>query len=226
MYMSEKRNTVLKATLLLSILSSLSKILGFLRDVLMARRFGTSAAFDSYVAAWAIPTVIAGILGGTIAVAFMPVYGSRLTKGSGDRLAGTALATTALMSFFVSFVIFAFAPQIVSVYVRGFSLENQALTIALLRIMAVLILIASVSQYMTILFQAHKQFLLPALTPILMNVIVAGGLLLGGSIQRLSWLSVLGMLVPVLLMILVAGRWKLPLVTRLEMLVIWILRAE
>ena len=215
--MPDKKNTVFKATLLLSILMGLSKVLGFLREQVVAWKFGTSAAVDSYAAASAVPVLVAGILGGAIASAFMPVYGARLTKGSGRRLAGTVLATTGLISFVATIVIFAFAPQIISVYVPGFSLENQALTVTLLRIMAVLTLVMSLSQYITILFQAHKQFFWPALTPIIMNVIIAGGLLLHGDIQWLSWLSVLGMLVPVMLMIVVAGRRGLPLVTKLEM---------
>ena len=72
--MSDKnRNTVFKAALMLSIFSGGSKILGFVREQVIAWRFGASALVDSYVAAWAVPTILSGIIGGAIAVAFLPV---------------------------------------------------------------------------------------------------------------------------------------------------------
>ncbi|MBS3949446.1 MAG: murein biosynthesis integral membrane protein MurJ [Peptococcaceae bacterium] len=216
--MSDKnKNTVFKAALMLSIFSGLSKILGFAREQVIAWRFGASALVDSYVAALVIPTVLSGILGGAIAVAFLPVFSTERAKGSGHRLAGTVFALTAFVSLITTIIAFAFAPQIISVLVRDFSLELQALTTSLLRIMAVLTFVMSMTQLLTILFQAHKQFFWPALTPIVMNAIIAVGLVLGGNIQWLAWLTVLGMLIPVMLMTYVAWRRGLPLITRLIM---------
>lgn len=215
--MSDKKNTVFKAALILSIFSGGSKILGFVREQVIAWRFGASASVDSYVAALVVPTLLSGIIGGAIAVAFLPVFSAERAKGSGQRLAGTIFAVVTTISLLATVVTLAFAPQIVSVLVGDFSIEIQALTITLLRIMAVLALVMSLSQYLTILFQAHKQFYLPALTPILMNLIIAGGLLMGGNVQWLAWMTVLGMLVPVVVMIFVAWRRGLPLVTKLKM---------
>ena len=216
--MSDKnRNTVFKAALILSIFSGGSKILGFVREQVIAWRFGASALVDSYVAAWAVPTILSGIIGGAIAVAFLPVFSAERARGSGRRLAGTVLAVTAFASLMATIVTLVFAPQIVSVLVGDFSQELQALTVSMLRIMAVLAFVASMSQYLTILFQAHKQFYLPALTPIIMNAVIAVGLLLGGNIQWLAWMTVIGMLVPVVLMAFVAYKRGLPLLTKLKM---------
>jgi len=217
MFMSDKKNTVFKAALLISVLSGLSKLLGFVREQVIAWKFGASAVVDSYVAALMVPTLLAGIIGGAIAVAFMPVFSAEKARGSGRRLAGTVFAVTAFISLMAAIVTIAFAPQIVSVVVGDFSLEIQALTITLVRIMAVLTFIMSLSQYFTILFQAHKEFFFPAFTPVLMNIVIAGGLLIGGNVQWLSWLTVLGMLVPVGLMIFMAWRKGIPLVAKLKM---------
>src|SRR5690606_3591830 len=152
-YMSEKKNTVFKAALLLSVFSGLSKILGFVREQVIAWRFGASAMVDSYVAALVVPTLLSGIIGGAIAVAFMPVFSAERAKGSGRMLAGTVFAITSFISLVATVITFAFAPQIVSMLVGDFPLELQGLTTALLRIMSVLTFVMSMSQYFTILFQ-------------------------------------------------------------------------
>lgn len=215
--MSEKKNTVFKAALLISVLSGLSKLLGFVREQVIAWKFGASAVVDSYVAALMVPTLLAGIIGGAIAVAFMPVFSAEKARGAGRRLAGTVFALTAFISLIATVITIGFAPQIVSVVVGDFSLEIQALTITLLRIMAVLAFIMSLSQYLTILFQAHKQFFFPAFTPILMNLVIVVGLLAGGHVEWLSWMTVLGMLAPVSLMMFVAWRKGIPLIAKLKM---------
>ena len=211
------KNTVFKAALILSLFSGLSKILGFAREQVIAWRFGASALVDSYVAALVIPTVLSGILGGAIAVAFLPVFSEERAKGSGRRLAGTVFAVTISISLITTIIVLAFAPQIVSVLVRDFSVELQALTVSLLRIMAVLTFVMSMIQLLTILFQAHKQFFWPALTPIIMNAIIAVGLIMGGSVKWLAWLTVLGMLIPVILMAYMGWRRGLPMITKLKM---------
>lgn len=68
------KRAVFKAALGLSMVSILSKLLGFAREQAIAWRFGAGAAVDAYVAALVIPAIISGVVGGALSTAFLPVY--------------------------------------------------------------------------------------------------------------------------------------------------------
>ena len=210
------KHAIFRAAFWLSVLSVLSKLLGFVREQVIAWRFGIGAEVDAYVAAMVIPQILAGSMLGLLATSFLPVYSEERSKGRGATLSGTTFAAIALLSFLASLAAIVFAPQLVELLVGNFAPAQQALTASLLRIMAFGTMLMSLLQFLTILCNGHQSFLLPGLSPVVQNAIIVVGLLAFASIGivNLAWYTMLGMAIPVLLLIGLALYKRYPLLTR------------
>jgi len=196
-----KRN-VFKAALGLSLVSLVSKLLGFAREQAIAWRFGAGAAVDAYVAALVIPTIISGVVGGALSTAFLPVYSEWRNTAKGKRVAGTVSWLNSLLGLLGSIAALYFAPFLVRVLVGNFSPEQQRLTVELLRILSFGTLLMSVSFFLTMLFNSHQLFLLPALNPVIQNVIIVVGVISLGAwgIVGVAWATLAAMVLPVVLL--------------------------
>jgi putative peptidoglycan lipid II flippase len=202
--------------MLLSILSITSKLLGFVREQVIAWRFGASASVDSYVAALMVPQLFAGLIGGAVAAGFLPVYSSLKGSREGRRLAGTIVAAISLAAMALAVVTIAFAPHMMRVLVGSFSAEQQAFTTALVRIMSAGVLFLSLTAFLSMLFNGHGQFFAPGFAPLLQNLTIVGGLVLYGSlsVRGLATFTALGFVMPTVLLLILGFRNGLPLLHR------------
>ena len=157
----------------------LSRVLGLAREVAISARFGTSAEFDAYVAAFRLPDLAFLLFaGGALSSAYIPLY--REVLGRDDPAAARAFSSTALnavimaVGFFVAAVIL-LAPLIVPLFTPGFDAETRTLTVALLGIVAFSPLLLAASEVLTATLHTRRHFLLPALAPLLYNAAIIGG---------------------------------------------------
>ncbi len=204
----QRKHSVLRVTIGLSIVSFVAKMLGFVREQVIAWRFGATAGVDSYVAALSVPQILATIVGGAIASAFLPVYTAERSKNekSAAQVAGTALYLTVFFSLLGAMLSFVLAPGAIRVIAGQFPADQQALAVLLLRIMSVGTVLLGLSTFLTMLLNAHRQFLWPALTPLVSNGVIVVGLILAGAygVGGLAWLTTASMALPITLLLAVA----------------------
>jgi len=202
----EHKNSVFKVTLILSVVSILSRPLGFIREQVIAWRFGAGATVDAYVAALFIPQLLAGVIGGILPTAFLPVYSGDRDTPAGKSLVATTASAIAVLAIAGSVLALVFATPLVRMLVGSFSAEQQVLTVSLLQIMSFATFLLSLSAFLTIVFNSHQQFFLPAVIPILQNVIIIAGLFLLGAwgIDGLAWSTLVSMGVTAGLLFLLA----------------------
>ena len=159
-----------------------SKILGLLREILIARAFGTRGDLDTFFAATQFSDLLfAVIAGGALASVFIPVFSGYLVRDETSRRAGWEFASAVVNDVFLAVTLFSiigmlFAPQIVEHWLApGFSTERRALTADLLRLVLLSTIIFGVSGTLTGILHAHNHFILPAIAPSLYNLgIIAG----------------------------------------------------
>ncbi|MCL5950635.1 MAG: murein biosynthesis integral membrane protein MurJ, partial [Chloroflexi bacterium] len=167
-----------------------SKVLGLVREILIARTFGTRGDLDAFYAATSFSDLLFSLIaGGALASVFIPVLSTYLAQnGDGSKAeaeTGWQFASAVINAVFVIVGLFSafgmvVAPQIVEHFLApGFSPERQALTAALLRLVLISTVIFGVSGTLTGILHAHNHFLLPSLAPSLYNLgIIAGAVLL------------------------------------------------
>lgn len=166
---------VLRSSLLLAVLFGFDKIVALGRQILVGRAYGVTAALDAYNASNNLPDAVVTLLsGGALAIALIPALTEALDKEGRDamwqllaRVLNIAFALTAIIA--VLFAIFA-DPLVRYVVVPNFSVEQQNLTISLMRLNLIAMLIFCLSGLVTAGLQANQHFLLPGLAPILYNV--------------------------------------------------------
>src|SRR5688500_14605305 len=100
------RQTWISATFLLILSSVVSKAFGFVREILIAGKFGISSQVDAYLVALSVPSLIGNTIGSAFAVALVPLYHRLLNKGS-DKEAGNFIKSIFSITTLVSIVLIA-----------------------------------------------------------------------------------------------------------------------
>lgn len=172
------------AAVMLSVSILLSRILGFLRDVIVTTWHGAGVASDAYYAAFTLPEVMNYFLaGGTLSITFIPLFSSYMNKGDEDggwRLFSIVATTIGSLLLVASIVLELIAPQLVPILYPGFTDPAQlSLTVAMTRI----VIPAQLAFYIGGLLQAtlfvRETFWPSALSPLIYNLcIILGGVLL------------------------------------------------
>jgi putative peptidoglycan lipid II flippase len=169
-----KSRTLSVAAFLISLSYLLSRILGLVRDRLLASNFGVSAQTDAYTAAFRIPDLLFTLLvSGAFAVSFIPVFIGYIEKKKTEE---AWLVTSSLLNIFsiatiaLCAIAFIFAPQLVKVLAPGFDSERAALTINITRIMLITPIMFSISSVLGAIQQAFNRFTLFAMASVFYNI--------------------------------------------------------
>ena len=174
-----KSRALSAAAFLISLSYLLSRILGLVRDRLLASNFGVSAPTDAYTAAFRIPDLLFTLLiSGAFAVSFIPVFIGYIESGKeneGWKVASSLLNIFSILTLGLCLVAFIFAPQLVRLLAPGFDSERFILTVNLTRIMLITPFLFSISSVLGAIQQAFNRFTLFALASVFYNV----GIILG-----------------------------------------------
>ena len=171
---------VFRAATLVMALFFLSRMAGLAREMIIGARFGTSAELDAYLAAFRVPDLLFQLMaGGALGSAFIPVFTGCLTRRDltgGWRLFSAITNLVLIVMTGLALAAAATAPWLVSTLLApGFTPEQQALTVSLMRWMLVSTIIFGVSGIMMGVLNSFQRFLLPALAPLLYNLSIIAG---------------------------------------------------
>jgi putative peptidoglycan lipid II flippase len=176
----EKNFSISKAAAIVAFFTLLSRVVGYLRDMLFASRLGPGPVLDTYYAAFRIPDFVFNLLIlGTLSVAFIPVFTEVLIKDRhrAGNIANTVLNVSVLTMSAVCLVLIIFSNPLTRLIVPGFSGEKFQNTVLLTRIFLISPVIFTLSSVFSSILNANKKFLLVSLAPILYNLGIIGGLL-------------------------------------------------
>lgn len=172
-----------------------SRILGLIREVILAHQFGTGPALDAYAAAFRIPDLLfLVIMAGSFGSAFVPVFAGFLSHGQRDKAWALASATinVAAVSIVVTAILaFIFAEPLVRyLVVPGYPPATRELTVHVMRILLLSPIFLGLGIASKGILEAQDQFLLPAIAPLLYNLaIIFAALFLSGpfGITGVAW---------------------------------------
>lgn len=181
--MASENANVARAAGIVGTATLLSRIFGYIRDMVIAGLFGAGLMTDVFIAAFRVPNLLRRLFGeGSLAVSFIPVFSEYLTnQGTAEahRLAGAAIRLLVLALAVLTILGIIFAPWIVRALAYGFidTPEKFSLTVSLTRIMfPYVFFIGMVALFMGIL-NVYGHFTAPALAPVLLNLAMIGSVL-------------------------------------------------
>jgi putative peptidoglycan lipid II flippase len=170
-----------------------SRILGFIRDIVIARLFGVYVYAQAFVIAFRIPNLFRDLVGeGATNAAFVPVFSEYAVRHSKEEfweLANVVLNLLLVILTFITLLGIIFSPLIVRLIAPGFVADpyKLATTIKLNRIIFPYILLISLAAYSMGILNSLKHFSVPAFAPCLLNIsIIVFALLFGEGIKGLA----------------------------------------
>ena len=170
------KKSLIKSTGIIGAATALSRVLGFVRDIMFANFFGTGIAAQAFVVAFRIPNTLRDLAGeGAMNAAIVPVLSEyRTVKDEKE------FALAARVLFNLSFAVLSiltvigiiFSPLIVRIMAPGFASDpgKLALTVTLNRIMFPYLIMIGLTAYSMGVLNTMKHFAAPAFGPAIMNI--------------------------------------------------------
>ena len=199
----------------------LSRVLGFVRDFVIAREFGAGAMTDAFFVAFKLPNLLRRMFAeGAFSQAFVPILGEYKNQRSPEdtrTLVDHVASLLAMALFVITAIGVAAAPLLVWISAPGFAADADKfeLTVTLTRITFPYILFMSLVALAGGILNTWSRFALPAFTPVLLNLAFIGMALFAAPyfdppILALAWAVFLGGLLQLLI--------QLPALRRISML--------
>ena len=158
-------------------MTGISRIFGFIRDMLIARVLGAGRMSDIFLAAFKLPNMFRDLLGeGALSAIFIPMYtdskkDEHFARNAFSWLLVVLLAITILFEIFMPLVVWGLAP--------GFDATpgKMEMTVIISRIMFVYVIFICGAAFLSAILNAFSRFLLAAFMPVLLNIMLICALL-------------------------------------------------
>jgi putative peptidoglycan lipid II flippase len=208
---------IVRSTGVVGIMTMLSRVLGFVRDMVCAKIFGAGASYDAFIVAFKIPNFLRRLFAeGAFAQAFVPIlseYRATRSKESIDKLLRHVAGVLGIILLIVSVLGMLCAPFIIRLFAPGFIGEEHRfyLSIDLLRITFPYIFFISLTAFLGSILNTFDKFAMPALTPVLLNLTMIISAIMfaqyfNDPIQALAWGVFVGGIVQLLFLLFFVRR--------------------
>jgi putative peptidoglycan lipid II flippase len=174
---------LIKSTGTFSFFTIISRLLGYVRDVLIAVFLGAGPLADAFFVAFRIPSTFRRLFSeGTFNAAFVPSYSSLLdNKKKSKKFANNIFNLLIIGLFFLVLIIEVMMPLFVFLIAPGFEGDYQKMELAvtLTRITFPFLLFISLASFFSAILNTHNKFAIASATPIILNILLIGVLLFG-----------------------------------------------
>lgn len=193
-----KPKSLLRSTSTISLMTLLSRILGFARDMVIAHIFGAGAEVDAFFVAFKIPNFMRRLFAeGAFSQAFVPLLGEyRDTKELPEiqTFVNHAAGSLAVVLLGVTVLAIVCAPIFVAIFAPGFIRHEMRFTLAreMLQITFPYLFFISLTAFCSAILNCYRKFAAPAFNPILLNICLILAAVLFGHwiavpVKALAW---------------------------------------
>jgi len=174
---------LIKSTGTFSFFTIVSRLLGYVRDILIAVFLGAGPLADAFFVAFKIPNTFRRLFSeGTFNAAFVPSYSSLLNnKKESQKFANNIFNLLIVGLFFLVLIIEILMPLFIFLIAPGFDGDYQKmeLAITLTRITFPFLMFVSLASFFSAILNSHNKFAIASATPIILNILLIGVLLFG-----------------------------------------------
>lgn len=169
-------NKLLKSTSLVASFTLLSRLAGFMRDIILASIFGATGLFDAFIIAFKLPNFLRRLFGeGAFSQAFIPMlaeYRAKHTKEDTQDFVNHVTGTLAASVFAVVILFEIAAPLIIMIFAPGFLKDpaRYAVAVHMLRIISPYLLLIVLTALAGAILNTFSIFAPPAFAPVMLNV--------------------------------------------------------
>ena len=183
-----------QASLILTVAALASRLLGWVRLLVIGSQFGASSELDAYFAAFRIPDAIFQlVVAGALSAALIPVFSSYRARGQEAeawRLASSVINLVVIALAALSLLMAIFAPLLVPLVAPGFDEPTTELTIRLTRIMLISPVLIGLGAVVSGVLNSYERFAVPAMAPLAYNLVIIAAAIFLAPIMGVEGLAI------------------------------------
>jgi putative peptidoglycan lipid II flippase len=215
------------STLIFSLATGLSRVLGLVREIVAAYYFGAAGKINAFTVAFQVPNLVRALVAdAALSSAFVPVFSELLEKGERKRAWRVAsslfwlmlLALTGLTALFV-----VLAPWVIRAF--GNPGGDRSLAITLSQILFPIVALLGISGIVVGILNSYDEFSVPALTPVAWNLAIIAGLAIGvpraHSVDAKLYVYAVSIVIGTLIQVLLPIPWLRGKDGRLQLVLDW-----
>ncbi len=216
------KNSIAKSSFIVGGMTFISRISGFIRDIIFANIFGASSNTDAFFVAFKIPNFFRRLFAeGAFIQSFVPILNEYKTTKPSEvkKLISYVQGNLALILFFITLLGIIFSENIISLFAPGFSATDIRFTLAsdMLKITFPYLFFISLTAMYAGIFNTYGKFLLPSITPVLLNISLISAAIYSSG---LSYTPIIILAYGVLFAGLIQYFIQLPFLYKIDLLVI------
>ncbi|MGH3023518.1 MAG: murein biosynthesis integral membrane protein MurJ [Gaiellaceae bacterium] len=173
-----RRRRLALSTAFFALATGISRVLGLVREIVARRTFGIEGEINAFTVAFQVPNLVRSLAADmALGAAFVPVFSELLEKDQRERawrLASTLVWLVLIVLGAATGVFFLLAPWIMSVFGLG---ELEELAVGLSRVLFPTVVLLGVSGIVVGILNSYEEFTVPALMPVLWNLVIIASLL-------------------------------------------------
>jgi len=156
------RQTITEAAIITAVLAFLSKVVGYVRDMLTAKYFGTSMQMDAFEVALIIPNMILGLFAAGLQTIIVRMYSEKKEESmeKGKVFVNQLFFIYSIFLFIITILIIVFSPAAVKIVAAGFTSDRLNYASTFVKMLAIFGYLNVMTGFFTGVFQAEKQFFL------------------------------------------------------------------
>lgn len=184
-FFKAEQNTIGKATIVIAVFVVLSKILGLIRDRLLASTFGVSAELDIYFASFRVPDLIYSIvLAGGVLVSLLPLFSDYFKKNKEEswKLINSVINIFSLILIIIAIFLFIFTSTIVKILLPEIDPMFLDTAVNLTRILFISVFFFGLSSIFSTVLNYFNRFLIYSIAPVLYTLSIVLSILFLSSI--------------------------------------------
>lgn len=164
-----------QSTLVLMLIIVISKLMGMLRDIVLANYFGTSNVSDAYLIAISVPTLLFYFIGHALSTAYLPMYNKiRYDKGETEaqKYSNNLICISFCLCTIIVVVLIFFPEAVIKLFAAGFDDDTVELTAKFIRYSAASIYFMTIVNIWGGYLQANNNFIIPASISVPRNIVL------------------------------------------------------
>lgn len=169
-------HVLVNASLILTVAALASRLLGWVRLLVIGSQFGASRELDAYFAAFRIPDAIFQlVVAGALSAALIPVfsgYRAREQESEAWRLASSVINLVVIALAALSLLMAIFAPIVVPIVAPGFDAPTTELTVRMTRVMLLSPVFIGMGAVVSGILNSYERFAVPAVAPLIYNLAI------------------------------------------------------
>lgn len=164
-----------KLTLIIMIITLISNLLGFIRDISLSYFFGASKITDAFFVAYAIPTILFGVIGYALSTGYIPIFNyvkQNLNKKKSELFTSNVINIFIVINMILVVFFMVFTEELVNLFASGFPQDTFNLTVSFVKISVWSVIFLGIINILKGYLQVHEKIIVTTSIGIPLNIVM------------------------------------------------------